>query len=205
MLLQVEAMLTVAEPLRNSTYYDFLGWFDAKTGGSKVTELTDVTEDKRLYAHWKEKVAPNATIHAGDVSWSSVTDVSDPDDPDSKHVIKTNVITVDAYDNGLLGGIQTGVNNSGVSKVYYYKSTTEVNDFETTIADGDWVSAPLSGSGEHVTASTNLGANGYYLIYLKIVDEDGNVTYLNSDGITVDKPAPVPQTPSGDKPSGDTP
>lgn len=37
------------------TGYTFLGWFDAATGGSKVTEIAQgSTEDKILYARWAE-------------------------------------------------------------------------------------------------------------------------------------------------------
>ncbi|MDO5156854.1 MAG: MBG domain-containing protein [Eubacteriales bacterium] len=67
--------LTAAEPSRNAEYYDFDGWYDAAVGGTKVTELHDVTEDTTLYAHWKEKVKPNGRIDAESFSWSDKTPI----------------------------------------------------------------------------------------------------------------------------------
>lgn len=45
-----------ATPLAVPTYdgYKFLGWFTAKTGGVRITELDSTTDGMTLYAHWEK-------------------------------------------------------------------------------------------------------------------------------------------------------
>ena len=55
----VKSGTTIKMPSTSRSGYKFLGWYTAKTGGSKVTSLK-VTKNVTLYAHW-QKNAP-ATI-----------------------------------------------------------------------------------------------------------------------------------------------
>lgn len=55
----VKSGTTIKMPTTSRSGYKFLGWYTAKTGGSKVTSLK-VTKNVTLYAHW-QKNAP-ATI-----------------------------------------------------------------------------------------------------------------------------------------------
>ena len=57
--------------------YTFLGWFDAKEGGNKVTSLV-MDSDKTLYAHWEEGTTPEPDV------WHIYYDTNggDPLDPD---------------------------------------------------------------------------------------------------------------------------
>ncbi|MDO5156855.1 MAG: hypothetical protein Q4D51_12915, partial [Eubacteriales bacterium] len=98
------------------------------------------------------------------------------------------MITITAVDDGVKDDVQTNVVNSGMDKIYYHKATAPIEDFENTI--NEWTEATPSMNGQTMKYSLNLGSNGYYIVYVKIVDKDGNVRYLNSDGITVNKPAP---------------
>lgn len=41
-------------PTANKTYYIFVGWFDAQSGGKQYTSNSEITKDITLYAHWRE-------------------------------------------------------------------------------------------------------------------------------------------------------
>ncbi len=51
-------------PVPTKIEYTFLGWFTEKTGGTKVTSTTKVTNTKShtLYAQWEEFVGPQKTV-----------------------------------------------------------------------------------------------------------------------------------------------
>jgi uncharacterized repeat protein (TIGR02543 family) len=42
-------------PVATRTGYKFLGWYTAKTGGTKITSSTKITKNVTYYAHWKKK------------------------------------------------------------------------------------------------------------------------------------------------------
>lgn len=63
-----------ADPTRDG--YTFIGWYDSKDGGNKVSAGTKITSDITLYAHW-EKVIVNRTLtydtNGGDTTIDSNT------------------------------------------------------------------------------------------------------------------------------------
>ncbi len=67
--------LTFITPDPERTGYDFKGWYDAATGGEKVSEGTAVTSNMDLYAHWEAKTY-TITFHANEGSGSMPNDTA---------------------------------------------------------------------------------------------------------------------------------
>jgi len=69
---------------------------------------------------------------------------------------------------------------SGIDKVYYYLSETEIA--EDDIADiTDWV---------EYAEVFNINPDKEYVLYAKAVDKAGNIVYINSEGLVLDATAP---------------
>ena len=58
---------------------EFLGWFTAPNGGTKVTESTVFTEDTTVYAHWPGLPTYTVTFNSNGGSPSGMTIVTGPD------------------------------------------------------------------------------------------------------------------------------
>ena len=86
---------------------------------------------------------------------------------------ETQKVTIDASDIG-----------SGVDKVYYYNSNEALQeDAVKALADDKWTEIANGGS-------YSVDAENSYVVYAKITDKSGNVTYISSDGFAIDKTAP---------------
>ncbi|WP_035773494.1 InlB B-repeat-containing protein, partial [Butyrivibrio sp. VCD2006] len=59
-------------PTTSRTGYDFDGWYDAKTGGNKVTTTTKINSDMTLYAHWTAKTV-TVTLNDGSSTADTIT------------------------------------------------------------------------------------------------------------------------------------
>ena len=108
----------------------FAGWYTAKDGGTKVTELTAGTAGKTLYAHYKSN---------GSSSWESGSDVSGSDG--STKVVATGRVKCSTYvnvrkgagtGNALVGKVANG------TKVSIYQTTT-VGSYKWGRIDSGWI------------------------------------------------------------------
>lgn len=108
----------------------FAGWYTAKDGGTKVTELTASTAGKTLYAHYKSN---------GSSSWESGSDVSGSDG--STKVVATGRVKCSTYvnvrkgagtGNALVGKVANG------AKVSIYQTTT-VGSYKWGRIDSGWI------------------------------------------------------------------
>lgn len=108
----------------------FAGWYTAKDGGTKVTELTASTAGKTLYAHYKSN---------GSSSWESGSDVSGSDG--STKVVATGRVKCSTYvnvrkgagtGNALVGKVTNGTN------VSIYQTTT-VGSYKWGRIDSGWI------------------------------------------------------------------
>lgn len=108
----------------------FAGWYTAKDGGTKVTELTASTAGKTLYAHYKSN---------GSSSWESGSDVSGSDG--STKVVATGRVKCSTYvnvrkgagtGNALVGKVTNG------TKVSIYQTTT-VGSYKWGRIDSGWI------------------------------------------------------------------
>lgn len=108
----------------------FAGWYTAKDGGTKVTELSASTAGKTLYAHYKSN---------GSSSWESGSDVSGSDG--STKVVATGRVKCSTYVNVRKGA---GTGNALVgkatngTKVSIYQTTT-VGSYKWGRIDSGWI------------------------------------------------------------------
>ncbi len=58
------AMIAAAKPSRKG--YIFLGWYTARTGGTKVSSISSLTGTKILYAHWEKEIEADPGDDSGD-------------------------------------------------------------------------------------------------------------------------------------------
>lgn len=86
---------------------------------------------------------------------------------------ETQKVTIHADDAG-----------SGVDKVYYYNSNEALSeDAVGALEDEVWTEIANGGS-------YNIDPEDKYVVYAKLTDKSGNVTYISSDGFVIDKTAP---------------
>lgn len=73
---------------------------------------------------------------------------------------------------------------SGVDKIYYYLSTTELTEKQVkALSDSDWT---------EYKGAFNLNPQDEYVIYAKAVDYNNNIKYISSEkGIIIDSIAPI--------------
>ncbi len=170
-----EALVSaVADP--SWTYYRFDGWFTALSGGNKWDFAADTVPagDITLYAHWMDVTYPTGIISlANGESWNSFDSTVDFE---SLFYNTAQTVTITGADNG-----------RGVSKVYYYLSDAVLTENQIkTLADGVWTEL-ANGSSFNIA----LVDHREVIVYAKIVDMEGNATYINSEGITIDNLLPV--------------
>ena len=74
-------------------------------------------------------------------------------------------------------------NGSGLNKIYYYVASEKMTlDEVKNMADSQWT---------EYKDSFYINPDNEYVIYSKITDNAGNVTYISSDGIVLDKTSPI--------------
>ena len=150
--------------------------FDIMVNGTSVLPLddsnqftiADITADKTITVTGvaKDDIAPTGEIRAAENSWHTFFG----DITFEQFFQDAQSVTITATDVG-----------SGVRAISYYLSDAEMSlDQVKTIAD--WRDYP----GTFVIAP-----NRQYVIYAKITDSAGNVTYLNSNGMVLDDIRPA--------------
>ena len=86
---------------------------------------------------------------------------------------ETKKVTIKASDEG-----------SGVDKIYYYTSNEKLSkDKVEELADDKWTEIENGGN-------FSLDNENNYVVYAKITDKSGNITYISSNGFAIDKTAP---------------
>ena len=83
---------------------------------------------------------------------------------------ETQEVTVTAADNG-----------SGVNTIQYYLAGGKLSETEVEQIT-EW---------EDYNSTFNIDPNNHYVVYVKITDNAGSITYINSDGIVLDNIAPT--------------
>lgn len=111
----------------------------------------------------KDSVAPSATITIGENSWNVLVK------PLIYDLFTTAAfdVTVDAVDN-----------ESGVESVEYYVAPAELADVTKVT---NWTTYK----------AFSIDKEGTYVVYVKVTDKQGNVTYISSNGLVIDRNAPV--------------
>lgn len=150
--------------------------FAVKINGEPVT----LTDGKYVYKNARRNVtvtvegvgditSPDLEINLGENVWNKFTN----DLKDNLYFAAKQQITVSAQDNG-----------SGLDKIYYYLSQKLLTQDEITNLDNDkWIV---------YTESFYIDNDGEYIIYVKAVDKDGNITLVNSESeIVIDTESPV--------------
>ena len=90
---------------------------------------------------------------------------------------ETQEVNITAADNG-----------SGVNTIQYYLAGGELSETEVEQIT-EW---------EDYNGTFKIGPNNRYVVYVKITDNAGSISYINSDGIVLDKPADPNSPATGD-------
>ena len=156
--------INVDEIIAEKPYYELVGW---TLNGEVVTGEITVDGKVELKALWKDVTAPGGMVSVEGEAWSDFSN----DIEFNKYFNEDVLVQIGAEDIG-----------EGLKEVLYFVSDAEMSKAEVTaMADDKW----------NIGSSFALTENGKYVIYVKIVDKEGNVTYISTQGMTVDKKAPV--------------
>ena len=157
----------VSVPTRDG--YDFVGF---KYGDKTVTADTayaDLAADDSvtsitLTAQWRDTEKPTGTIEIGTNKW----------------YVFLNKLTFGLFFNDTQTVTITASDNSGKVSVGYYVTDADISeaDFKSVVF-------------YEYNGSFNIEQDGKYIVYAMLVDESLNITYLRSDGITIDTVSPV--------------
>ena len=122
----------------------------------------------------------------------TVTGIADTNPPSVKVTLEDNWNTLW---NGITFGkffketktftITAADQETGISKVYYHLAEEELTEAEVKATDLLWTEYNLNGSG------VSVNPDKVFIIYAKAVDNAGNITFVNSNGIVLDKTVPV--------------
>lgn len=136
---------------------------DAKNYKWATTDEREVTIKFEIFADTK---APAAEISIRENKWSSFL----------------NNVTFDLFFNEAQDvTITAGDTDSGIETVAYYLSETKL-EFDELNTINDW---------QEYNGTFQIDAEKRYVIYARVRDYAGNITYINTDGIILDKTAPV--------------
>lgn len=156
-------MTSLPIPERNGCR--FTGWYTDKTGGTEVTKTTVFIAHTTIYAHWNDYTAPTGEIKLGTNSWKTFL----------------NNITFGLFFKDTQEVTITATDNSGeLVTIEYLLSDKELTAEELATATFTAYSDKF-----------NVEPNNEYVIYAKLSDKTGNITYINSNGIVLDNIAPV--------------
>ncbi len=153
--------------------YEFSGWNTAADGSGsayadmqKVSDLSSVNNSTViLYAQWKDVTAPTGEISLGENKWKSFL----------------NEITFGLFFNKTQTVSITASDNDGEEvEIGYLISNSEMSESELDNAEFTEYGGELS-----------LEKDNRYVIYAKLTDQSGNVSYINSNGLVIDSTAPV--------------
>ena len=150
--------------------WEFTGW---KCGNVTVNENTkysdlaanDTVASVTLVAQWRDITAPTGEISVGTNKWNSFI----------------NTITFGLFFKDTQTVTITASDNSGDAvKIEYLLS-------DKALSETELVSATFTS----YTEAFSINPDNKYVIYAKLTDKVGNVSYLSSDGIVLDATAPV--------------
>ena len=131
---------------------------------------TDVDNYEAIYGYVQidvlDTTAPNASISIDEHQWTLWHTVTF-----GLFYNENKVVTITGADNE---------NGSGIKETLYY-----VADKKMTVEELQTVQWTV------YTEAFEIAPDGEYVIYAKVVDNDGNITIINSDGAVLDKTAPV--------------
>lgn len=178
-------------------HYEFTGWYDAPEGGQPVTEITDLSESMTIYAHWKELVPPEGSMEVEEYNFTQFQNEVTFD-----HFFKeTKQVVIRAKDSGVMNGSQTGATNSGIREIAYYVMKGLLDETLTPMTlqqvkelpETSWtVAQNMTGSEqEGYSVTLSIEPEAQYVIYARITDQAGNVSYIGSDGFLLENTAPV--------------
>lgn len=125
---------------------------------------------------WKiaDSLPPMGTISTTQDSWTAFWH----DVTFGRFFNETQNVTITAEDPAGEGGEAT----SGIDKIYYYKSPVILTyDAVAALPEGKWT---------EYTESFAVNPDDKLVIYAKITDKSGNVTYISTEGLVLDKTAP---------------
>lgn len=158
--------ITLNAPIRAG--YKFVGWSGTGLTGENnmvVTISTGSTDDRVYTAHWTDVEAPTGQISIGTSSWKEFL----------------NNITFDLFFKNTQTVTITATDNGGEAVMIEYL----LSDKELTVAQLN--SATVNAYNDKFS----INPENKYVIYVKLTDKSGNVAYINSEGIVLDKTAPV--------------
>ena len=158
--------ITLNAPIRAG--YKFVGWSGTELSGDNnmtVTILTGSTDDRVYTAHWTDVEAPTGQISIGTSSWKEFL----------------NNITFDLFFKNTQSVTITASDNGGEAVTIKYL----LSDKELTVAQLN------SATFTTYNGAFSINPDNKYVIYAKLTDKSGNVAYINSEGIVLDKTAPV--------------
>ena len=150
--------------------WEFTGW---KCGNMTVTAGTtyydlavnDTVTSVTLVAQWKDMTAPTGEIGIGTNKWNSFL----------------NTITFGLFFKDAQTVTITASDNSGDAvTIGYLLSDNELN--QTELANRAFTA---------YTKTFSINPDNKYVVYAKLTDHAGNVTYISSEGVVLDGTAPV--------------
>ena len=166
-----QVLAGITDPAKDG--WEFTGW---KYGDKTVTEETtyrqlassDAVESIILTAQWKDIAGPTGIIRIGANSWPPF-----PDNITFGLFFKdTQTVTITASD------------NSGEAVTIGYLLSDHALPMEIIMRDGKGDFIPYN-------AGFTIDPDCERVVYAKLTDSSGNVSYINSDGIVLDATAPV--------------
>ena len=128
--------------------------------------------DKVTYAYKLDKTEPTVTILQGENKWNTFLNTI----TFGLFFKETQTLTISNAD----------TNGSGIKSTGYYILEVDNNkeDFEITLEQAKAYTYTTG-------TSINIGPNKKVIVFAKTVDNAGNITYVNSQGIVFDETAPV--------------
>jgi len=153
-------------PIPTKTDYDFLGWFTAPTGGTKVDQNTivKITENQTLYAHWElsgHKVTYNYSYNGGTstTAGSNVRIKEGANIPLTPTAAKSGYVFVgwntNANATSKLSSLKMGKNDVTLYAIYYKKLTVTLYDYSGGSRGARYV-YPIVWNRSTASASTQL-------------------------------------------------
>ncbi len=154
--------------------YAFEGWKDTEENIYQtefpVSSLPSDAENIALTAIWKDTQAPTGTITVSDSKWQSLLQTV------TFEIYKTSqeIITIEAEDNEGNVGISYLIATEGQS--YSLEDLKNLEDAEWNIYQS--------------SSKPKLAKDTKNVIYAKLTDASGNITYISSNGIVEDETSP---------------
>lgn len=158
----------------SKTGYAFEGWKDTEENIYQtefpVSSLPSDAENIALTAVWKDTQAPTGTITVSDSKWQSLLETV------TFEIYKTSqeIITIEAEDNE--GNVDISYLIATEGQSYSLEDLKNLEDAEWNIYQS--------------SSKPKLAKDTKNVIYAKLTDASGNITYISSNGIVEDETSP---------------